>query len=219
MCIATLAIASAAISAGSAVAGGVASANAANYQGAVAANNATIARRNAAYSAGATSSQVTQEGLKNAQRDAAVKVGAAANGLDVNTGSPANVEESQRKLGALDTATVAQRGAEQVYGYETQASSFQAQSALDRSEAKSDLVGGFLKAAGSLAGNSAVDSAVSSAFGPAAGGAASASGTGGGGGLAGDTIAPSLISGAPTVPGAYGWMGGNAAEPPDDFVF
>lgn len=213
MCIATLALASAAISAGSAVAGGFASANAANYQGAVAANNATIARRNAAYSAGATSAQVTQAGLKAAQQNANVKVGAAANGLDVNTGSPADVQESQRKLGALDTATVGARGAEQVYGYETQASSFQAQSALDKSEAKNDITGGFLKAAGSLAGNSAVDSAVSSSFGP---GASDAAAGGAGGGFSGDT--PSLISGAPTVPSAYGWMGGNAAEP-SDLVF
>lgn len=88
--------------------------------------------------------------MKAAQRNAQVKAGLAANGVDVNSGSAVDVEQSSRELGALDQATTAQRGAEQVYGYETQGTGYQAQSQLDNAEAPYDYAGGVLKGAGSI---------------------------------------------------------------------
>lgn len=157
--------------------GGIASGNAANYQAKIAENNAVIARQNAAHSAAATASQTEQAGLKARAQSAGVRAGIAANNLDVDTGSPVDVQTSQREIGALDTETVANRGAEEVYGYQSQAVGYQAQSKLDRSEAGSDYLGGVLKAAGGLAANPSVDSTFSS-----------------------------LMSGTPSVPSSYQWM-------------
>lgn len=182
MCLATAALAA---TAGSAIMGGVSSAQAANYQAQVARNNAQIAHQNEAYSASATSANVTQEGLKASQRDAQVRVGAAAQGLDVNSGSPAAVQASQRQLGDLDVATTASRGAEQVYGYGSQQTGFTAQAGLDQAQVGPDIAGGFLKAAGAAAGS------------PSFGGTPSTGGA----------DASSIVSGSPGLPNNYSWMG------------
>lgn len=150
MCIATLGLIGAGLGAAGSISSGFAAANAASYNAQVANNNATIARQNAAYSASATAAQTTEAGLKARQADAGVMAAAAANNLDVNTGSPADVETSQREIGNYDTAVTASRGAQQVYGYQSQAAGYQAQAGLDQSEVGSDIAGGFLKAGGSL---------------------------------------------------------------------
>lgn len=202
-----MALIGAGLMAAGAVSQGAASSQAANYSAQVAYNNAATARRNAQYAASASSAQVTQEGLKAAQRNAGVRVAAAANNLDVNTGSPASVEESQKQLGALDVATVASRGAEQVYGYETQATDFQAQGALDRSQARYDLVGGVLKGAGALAGNPSVDALANpGASAPALPGTEA------------EGPDASLLNGPPRVPQNYAWANaGNAFLPDEEF--
>lgn len=185
MCPGTLALVAAGAAAAGSVVKGVGSADAASYQATVARNNATIARQNAGYSAAAGSAEVTQEGLKTRAAGANVRAGLAANGLDVSTGSPADVQVGQREIGGLDTATVASRAAEQVYGYQTQATSYDAQANLDSAQVPFDIAGGALGAVGSLAGNPSVQSGFSS-----------------------------LLSGAPSVPDNYAWMqsGSSATE-------
>lgn len=194
MCPGTLALIAAGTTAVSAIGGGIASASSASYQGAVARNNATIARQNAGYSAAAGSSQITQQGLKARSQEGSLRAGIAASGVDVNSGSAADVQTSQRELNALDSATVANRAAEQVYGYGTQATSYDAQSKLDQAQVPWDIAGGVLKAAGGLAGSA------SSLPGGGGGG-----GGGGGSGLANEG-GYSLLSGPPSVPDAYQWM-------------
>lgn len=203
MCPGTIALVATGITAASQVGQGIANSNAANYQAAVANNNMITAQRNANYTASATSAQVTAEGLKARSTDAQVKAAAAANNVNVNTGSAANVETSQRELGALDTATVANRGALATYGYETQASGFGAQSKLDKAEGQMDLLAGFTQAAGTLLGSPQVGQAASGAFG------------GNVGASEGNAISPSLISGSPDVPSPYLWMGGDGNNPTD----
>lgn len=133
---------------------GNAQAQAANYQGQVASNNALIARQNAAHAAQSSSVNTEAAGIKAAQQDAGVKAAGAANNLDVSTGSPTVVQEAQHGIGALDVANTANKGAEAVYGYQTQATGFRAQSELDKAQAPGDELAGFLKA-GSLIGNAA----------------------------------------------------------------
>lgn len=188
MCPGTIALTAAAVSAAGAISGGIAQGNAANYQGQVAANNATIARQNATYSAGAAAATTERAGLKARAQDAGVRSGIAANGLDVNSGSAADVQTSQRELGALDTGTVANNGALQVYGYQTQATGYQAQSTLDKQEAGADVAGGFMKAAGTLLANPTVDS-----------------------------FGSSLLSGAPSLPSNYSWMAGQPQQTSGDW--
>ncbi len=131
---------------------GISSAKSAAYNAQVARNNATIERQNAAYSAGAASANTERAGLKARAELAATRAGAAASGVDVNSGSAADVQTSQRELGGLDTATVASKGAEQVYGYQGKATGFQAQANLDQAQVVPDLVGAGLNIVGDVAG-------------------------------------------------------------------
>lgn len=174
MCPATLALAA---SASSAVGGGIAAGQTASYQAAVASNNATIARQNEVYSAQAGATQTEQSGLKARAQDAGVKAGLAANNVDVNTGSAADVQQSEHEINQFDTATVAHRAAMAVYGYHTQVNDFSAQSKLDQAQVIPDYLGGFLKAGGSVASTASENPA-----------------------------ATSLLSGAPSVPSQYQWM-------------
>lgn len=181
----------AAASAGGAILGGVAQARSAAYGAQVANNNAQIMRQNAAYSAGASAAQVETQGLKNRAMNAQARASIAANNIDVNTGSPADVQVGNRELGQLDTATVASRGAEKVYGYQTEATNQDAQATLDRSEVAPDIIGGVLKGVGAAAGS------LSGQFG----------GAGGGGGGGGD------VSEANAMNGDWGVASGGDAGP------
>ena len=138
------------VGAAGAVYSGEAQAQSAQYQAKVASNNAIIARQNATHAAQVTAVQTEDEGIKAGQQDASVRAGLAANNLDINTGSASDVENSQRRIGLLDTATVANRGAEEQYGYSSQSQNFQSQSELDKAQAGFDQEGGLLKAGGSL---------------------------------------------------------------------
>lgn len=138
------------------VLGGYASADAASYQAQVARNNATIQQQNATRAASATASQTEEAGLKARSQQADVRAGLAANGTDVNSGSAADVQVGQREIGQLNTATVANNDALQVYGYETQSVNDTAQAGLEQSQVGSDILSGWLKAGGSLVGNSDV---------------------------------------------------------------
>lgn len=190
----TLATVGAGISAAGTLAAGIASGNAAHYQAQVASNNAKTAQQNQVYSAEAGSSQVQQAEMKAGAQDAQVRAAGAASGTDVNSGSNADVQTSQREIGSLDSATVAGNAALQTYGYGNQASSFAAQSSLDNAEGSFDEASGALKAGGSLLANSSFDSTVG--FTP--------SGTSGVSTAAGAPT--SLMGGLPSVPSQYQWM-------------
>lgn len=163
MCPGTLAIASAVTGAVGAIGAGNAQASAAKYNSQVASNNALIAKQNQTYSAGAASANTTEEGLKIRQQDSSVRAGLAANGIEANSGSATDVQAGQREVGQLDVDTVANRGAQTVYGYGTQASGYQSQATLDKAEAGNDEAAGFLQAGKSLLTPS-VGNGVSSAF-------------------------------------------------------
>lgn len=176
--------------------------NAANYRAKVANNNAKTAQNNAAYAAQASSVQTEAAGLKASQRLAGLTAAQAAAGVDVTSGSPAEVQKSQHALGFLDTETVAHEGAMKVYGYETQRADFEAERKAAKAEVLPDIVGGVVKSIGQVAG------------------AAGSLGIGGGGGASPDAsgaidsmgqipITPSMINGSPSVPSQYNWMRGN----------
>lgn len=184
-----LPILGAVLTAGSAIAGGIAQGHAASYQAHVASNNAVIAKQNAGYAESAGQAQTERAGLKARQQFGQVRAGIAANGLDVNSGSGADVQTGQREIGALDTTTTANNAALAQYGYETQATGFQAQSELDKAEAGSDPIAGAFKGAGDLLSNPSVDSGASS-----------------------------LMSGLPTLSDTFSWMRGDGSltNPIDD---
>lgn len=132
-------LASGAIGAVTSTVGAINSANAqgaaAAYSAQVAKNNATIAGQNAEEATQAGEAKAESQGLQNRAKLAAIVTGQAASGTDVNSGSNKQVAESQSELNQLDSDTTINNAALQAYGYRSQATSFQAQSALDTSTA------------------------------------------------------------------------------------
>lgn len=125
----------------------------AQYQGQIAKNNSILARKNAVRSAMAGQVNLTAKGMHDAQAQGGLRAGLAASGVDVNSGSAANVQQSERLVNSLDTATLANNEALKVYGYENQAVDFKAQEKLDNSQGIEALIGGALGAGGSYLSN------------------------------------------------------------------
>jgi hypothetical protein len=146
-------IAGAGISAAGAVEQGQATANAANYNAQVASNNATIATQNAAYATSAGQTQAATKSLQGAAAGGRIKAAQAASGIDVNSGSAVNVQQSQRETSKLDTETVLNNAELKAYGYRSNATGFQAQSGLETAEAEQAPIGADIGAAGGLLGS------------------------------------------------------------------
>jgi hypothetical protein len=88
--------------------------------------------------------------MRNRAQAGATRAALAASGLDVNTGSPEEVQRTQSELGQTDVERVRQQASLQAYGYRTQATSFQAESGLDKAMASFDKTGALFKAGGTL---------------------------------------------------------------------
>jgi hypothetical protein len=159
MCLATGALIlggiGAATSAYGTVEQGQATAQAAQFQSQVAANNAIVEQENAQYAMAAGQQQAAASSLKGGAQAGAIKAAEAANGVDVNSGSNLDVQVSQRDENQLSTENVLNNAALQAYGYRTGAVSQEAQSGLEELTAEQAPVGADLSAAGGLLGNAA----------------------------------------------------------------
>src|ERR1035437_6905317 len=69
-----------------------------NYQAGVAKLNSQIDLQNADYARQQGEIQVMQYGMKSSQQQAQIKVTQAASGLDVNSGSAVDVQQSQKQI-------------------------------------------------------------------------------------------------------------------------
>ena len=125
----------------------------AKYQGQIAANNATIAQQNAQRASAAGQAQATATSLKSAATMGRIRAAEAASGVDVNTGSASDVQESQREVGQLDTLTAENNALLNAYGYKVAATSDTAQSTIDSATATQATTGADIGAAGTLLGN------------------------------------------------------------------
>lgn len=164
-------IAGAGISAYGQMQAGEAQKDAANYSAQVAANNKIIADQNAEHALQAGQVQAAATSLKGAETAGRIKTGQAASGIDVNTGSAVDVQESQREQEKLDTLTVLNNAQLQAYGYRSQGVGYQAQSELDKATAKQAPVAADLAAAGGLLSSaSSIGLKWSGGFGGASGG-------------------------------------------------
>jgi hypothetical protein len=132
---------------------GLATANAAKFSAEVARNNAALAQVNADRAIDAGQQQAETESRKNAARVAGIKTAQAASGIDVNTGSAADVQAGERMTGQLDAETVLNNAQWTSFGYRSQATNFQNEASLDESKATSAQIGGDLGAFGSVLGN------------------------------------------------------------------
>jgi hypothetical protein len=100
------AVVGAGVSAYSAYESGQAQQDAARYQAAVARNNQIIADQYAAAEVAKGQRLEDMKRLETAQRQGAVKAAAAANGLDVDRGSPLRLQEDTALLGEFDAQTI-----------------------------------------------------------------------------------------------------------------
>lgn len=129
-----------AISIGSSIGGGVLSAKGAldegqaakslyGYQSQVARLNAQIDRQNAEWELTKGGVEATQYGMKAGQQSAAIRTRQAASGLDINTGTARQVQDSQTHIAQLDQATIRSNAAKTAYGYTVRAT-------MDENQAK-----------------------------------------------------------------------------------
>ncbi len=129
---------------------GNAQAAAAGYNAKIALRNADIATQNAALE-GATGEANAAEAERQAQQTGgAIKVGQAANNVDVNSGSAKDVQRSQAKMSMLNEMNIRSNAAGAAYGFETKAPSDVMQSQLDRMQQSADNTGGYMRAAGDI---------------------------------------------------------------------
>jgi len=135
-------------------AGALASANAqkkeALYNAQVAKNNAQIAGQNAQYASEAGAAATEGAQLKARAAAGALTSEIAANGIDVNSGSAADVRAAQNELGQYSVNQEAQKAALQVYGFRTQGTGFNAEAGLDEARAANAGPAGALAAGGDL---------------------------------------------------------------------
>lgn len=143
-------IAGTGISAYGALQSGAAGARAASYQAAVAANNSEIARRNAVMDIQAGETAAVNKGLQTRAKVGAEKVAQGAGGIDVNTGSAADVRAGTAEIGMLDALTLRSDAAKRAYSQQVAATSFDAQGQLDTMKADQSQTAGMIGAAGTL---------------------------------------------------------------------
>jgi hypothetical protein len=130
-----LTIGLAALSGLSSLAGSQAQGQQAKYQAQVARNNQAIANLNASTAARAGAASEPSDAWKLRGLIGQQQAAQAANGLDINSGSPAAVTQSTRALGNLGIAALRDNAARDYYGYKAQATGFANQAALAKASA------------------------------------------------------------------------------------
>ena len=101
--------------------GGQAQAGAYNYQAGIAEMNAQIARQNAAYETALGEQKAQESGLKTRAQISQTRATQGASGLDVNSGSGAEVRKSEFVLGDYDQSVIRNNAARRAYGFEVEA--------------------------------------------------------------------------------------------------
>ncbi len=172
----TMAIASMAMGAISAIQKGSAESSAANAQSQIARNNAQIQQENANYAGQVGEIKAESQGLKTRGQLGQVKANQAASGVDVNSGSAADVRSSISQIGMQDAMTIKSNAARQAYGNQLEAQQDTTQSKLYKAQAKNAKTSGVIGAAGSLLSGA---SSYGKTFGFGGGGGGEASWAGG----------------------------------------
>jgi hypothetical protein len=149
-----------------------------NAKSQIARNNSLIAAQNARMAMATGESRAEAQGLKTRARLGEIKAQQGAGGIDVNSGSAADVRASAAKLGALDALTIRSNAARQAYGLDLESQGELQQSKLYRKGAKIAPWEGAFNAVGSLLGSASQLSSQAKTWGSVAG-----TGEGGGGDL------------------------------------
>lgn len=124
-----------------------------NYQAGVAQLNSKIDLQNADYARSQGETQAMQFGMKAGQQQATIRNTQAASGIDVNSGSNAAVQASQKTLTAIDTAQIRSNAAKTAYDYDVKSTADLNQSTLDVMAGDNAITAGNYQAASSILGS------------------------------------------------------------------
>lgn len=130
-----LSAAGGAVGAAGALSGGESTAKMYQYRAGVAKQNAVINRQNSDFALEAGETNVKRSGLTTGFTIAKQKVGQAANGFDVNTGTNKDVRDATDSLGREDQSTIANEFGRKALGFRNAA-------AMNENEATMDVVAG-----------------------------------------------------------------------------
>lgn len=123
-----------------------------NYRAQVARINAKIDRQNAEWARTKGEKEAEQFGQKAAQQFGAIRATQGASGIDVNSGSSADVQRSQRELNRRDLGQIRENAAKVAYDYETKAVMDENQAGLDVMAGENAKTAGNINAIGSILG-------------------------------------------------------------------
>lgn len=112
-----------------------------------------LQNRDYAYATGETEAQ--KYGYAAQKRMGAIRAGAGASGIDVGSGSKADLQTSQQLVTDIDMAQIRNNAARKAYGFEVEASSDAAQAGLYTKAASDAKEAGKIKALGSLVSGTA----------------------------------------------------------------
>jgi len=124
-----------------------------NYQAGVARINSQIDLQNAEYARNQGEVQAQQYGQKAAQQFGAIRTTQAASGIDVNSGTPAQVQASQRQITTTDLGTIRANAAKTAYDYDVKSTMDLNQSTLDIMAGDNAIQAGKIKAQASILGS------------------------------------------------------------------
>ena len=136
--------------------GGIFGGNAASskfkYQAGMSRMNAMINRQNAEYETVIGEREAGRAGMKSAFTTSNIRSGQAASGGVVDTGSNADVVESQHAIGLMDQQTIRNSAAQRAYGYEIKAAEDESSAKMFEIGARNARTAGYLSAAKSILG-------------------------------------------------------------------
>lgn len=147
---ATLALAASAVAAAGTVAGGISTAKGLKYRAKVEERNAAIDRASAQDALKRGRIEEERTGRRTAQLIGQQRAAAAANGVEVDFGSMADLQEDARMLGFEDAQTVRENAARESRGYEINAWNRKASASASRSQASAALWSSAFEAGGQL---------------------------------------------------------------------
>ena len=108
-----------------------ASSEAYKYKAGIALMNQRISKQNAAWAREAGDINAEMSGIKSRQQIGGTKVHQAASGLDVNTGTAAQVREDQGAVAKFDQDMIRYDASKTAYGYEAKAAADEAEAQMD----------------------------------------------------------------------------------------
>jgi hypothetical protein len=141
---------SGAVGAYGAIAQGKAQKSQARYQSAVERNNATIAGWQATDAQQRGQIEEQRQRLATARLRGAQRAGMAANGIEIDSGSPLDVLMDTAQLGELDALTIRSNAEREAYGFRSQSGNLMAQAGLTQMAGRSAQTAGYIGAGSTL---------------------------------------------------------------------